>query len=75
MMAQSASLPLLLGSERTPHRAQIVATLLRQLSGSARTLTKLPPPDVLHGKLHEAIETARARIEANEGDAGQEGMA
>jgi predicted nuclease of restriction endonuclease-like (RecB) superfamily len=41
----------------------------------AEYLTVLPPPDVLHRKLHEAIETARARIEANEGDAGQEGMA
>lgn len=38
-------------------------------------LTVLPPPDVLHRKLREAIETARARIEANEGDAGPEGTA
>ncbi|MBP8169053.1 MAG: DUF1016 family protein [Azonexus sp.] len=38
----------------------------------AEYLTVLPPPDVLHRKLHEAIETARARIEAKEGDAGQE---
>jgi predicted nuclease of restriction endonuclease-like (RecB) superfamily len=38
----------------------------------AEYLTVLPPPEVLHRKLHEAIETARARIEANEGDAGQE---
>ena len=38
----------------------------------AEYLTVLPPPDVLHRKLHEAIETARARIEAHEGDAGQE---
>lgn len=38
----------------------------------AEYLTVLPPPDVLHRKLHEAIETARARIEAKEGDAGRE---
>lgn len=38
----------------------------------AEYLTVLPPPDVLHRKLHEAIETARARIEAKDGDAGQE---
>lgn len=41
----------------------------------AEYLTVLPPPDVLHRKLHEAIETARARIEAKEGDAGQEKIA
>ena len=40
----------------------------------AEYLTVLPPPEVLHRKLHEAIETARARIEANEGDAGHEGV-
>ena len=38
----------------------------------AEYLTVLPPPEVLHRKLHEAIETARARIDAKEGDAGQE---
>lgn len=38
----------------------------------AEYLTVLPPPDVLHRKLHEAIETARARMEAKEDDAGQE---
>lgn len=38
-------------------------------------LTVLLPPDVLHRKLHEAIETALARIKANEGDAGPEGTA
>lgn len=38
----------------------------------AEYLTVLPPPEVLHRKLHEAIETARARIEAKEGDAGRE---
>lgn len=38
----------------------------------AEYLTVLPPPDVLHRKLHEAIETARARIEAKDGDAGPE---
>jgi hypothetical protein len=41
----------------------------------AEYLTVLPPPEVLHRKLHEAIETARARIEANERDVGQEGAA
>lgn len=41
----------------------------------AEYLTVLPPPEVLHRKLHEAIETARARIEAKEGDAGQEKVA
>lgn len=41
----------------------------------AEYLTVLPPPEVLHLKLHEAIETARARIEAKECDAGQEKMA
>lgn len=30
----------------------------------AEYLTVLPPPDVLQRKLHEAIETARARVEA-----------
>ena len=39
----------------------------------AEYLTVLPPPEVLHRKLHEAIETARARIEAHEDGAGQEG--
>lgn len=39
----------------------------------AEYLTVLPPPDVLHRKLHEAIETARARIEAK--DIWQEKMA
>ncbi|GBU15675.1 DUF1016 domain-containing protein [Polaromonas sp.] len=38
----------------------------------AEYLTVLPPPEVLHRKLHEAIETARARIDAKKGDAGQE---
>lgn len=38
-------------------------------------LTVLPPPDVLHRKLHEAIETARARIEAKDAGQGQEGTA
>jgi hypothetical protein len=38
----------------------------------AEYLTVLPPPDVLHRKLHEAIETARARIEAKDGDSGPE---
>lgn len=75
MMACSTSLSFLLDSERAPHDAQIVATRLRQLSRGTRTLTVLPPPDVLHCKLHEAIETARARIEAKEGDAGREGTA
>ncbi|MCA3173997.1 MAG: DUF1016 family protein [Burkholderiales bacterium] len=41
----------------------------------AEYLTVLPPPDVLHRKLHEAIETARARIEAKEDEAGWEGTA
>lgn len=30
----------------------------------AEYLTILPPPEIMHAKLHEAIETARARIEA-----------
>lgn len=38
----------------------------------AEYLTVLPPPDVLQRKLHEAIETARARIEAKGSDAGQD---
>ncbi len=42
---------------------------------AAEYLTVLPPPDMLHRKLHEAIETARARIETIEGDVGQEGAA
>lgn len=41
----------------------------------AEYLTVLPPPEVLHRKLHEAIETARARIEAKREDDGQEGKA
>ncbi len=41
----------------------------------AEYLTVLPPPEVLHRKLHEAIKTARARIEAKESDAGQENTA
>lgn len=36
----------------------------------AEYLTVLPPPDVLQRKLHEAIETARARIETKGNDAG-----
>ena len=32
----------------------------------AEYLTVLPPPEVLREKLHKAIETARARIEARE---------
>lgn len=72
------------GREHAPDGAQIVATVSRQLSGShflaslplsKPYLTVLPPPDVLHSKLHEAIETAWARIEAKECDAGQEGAA
>jgi predicted nuclease of restriction endonuclease-like (RecB) superfamily len=38
----------------------------------AEYLTVLPPPEVLREKLHKAIETARARIEARE-DEGTEG--
>ena len=38
----------------------------------AEYLTVLPPPEVLHRKLHEAIETARARIEAKREDDGLE---
>lgn len=37
----------------------------------AEYLTVLPPPEVLQRKLHEAIETARARIEAVKAAAGQ----
>jgi hypothetical protein len=33
----------------------------------AEYLTVLPPPEVLREKLHAAIETARARIEAKGG--------
>jgi predicted nuclease of restriction endonuclease-like (RecB) superfamily len=35
----------------------------------AEYLTVLPPPDVLHKKLHEAITTAQARIEAKGSEA------
>lgn len=35
----------------------------------AEYLTVLPPPEVLHKKLHEAIATAQARIEAKGGEA------
>ncbi|MHB1237001.1 MAG: PDDEXK nuclease domain-containing protein [Gallionella sp.] len=35
----------------------------------AEYLTVLPPPEVLHRKLHEAIATAQARIEAKGGEA------
>lgn len=38
----------------------------------AEYLTVLPPPDVLQRKLHEAIETARARIEAKAVNGGGE---
>lgn len=38
----------------------------------AEYLTVLPPPDVLHRKLHEAIETARARLEAKQENPGLE---
>lgn len=38
----------------------------------AEYLTVLPPPDVLHRKLHEAIETARARLEAKQDRPGLE---
>lgn len=74
----------LTGHERAPYGAQIVATVSRQFSWthflaslplSKPYLNVLPPPDVLYRKLHEAIETAWARIEAKEGDAGQEGRA
>ena len=34
----------------------------------AEYLTVLPPPEVLREKLHAAIETARARIEAQGGE-------
>ncbi len=34
----------------------------------AEYLTVLPPPEVLHRKLHDAIETARARIDARDSD-------
>jgi predicted nuclease of restriction endonuclease-like (RecB) superfamily len=38
----------------------------------AEYLTVLPPPEVLRKKLHKAIETARARIEARMDDTGTE---
>lgn len=38
----------------------------------AEYLTVLPPPDVLQRKLHEAIETARARIDAKAFNGGSE---
>lgn len=38
----------------------------------AEYLTVLPPPDVLQRKLHEAIETARARIKAKAVNGGSE---
>jgi YhcG PDDEXK nuclease domain len=38
----------------------------------AEYLTVLPPPEVLREKLHKAIETARARIEARENDGATE---
>jgi predicted nuclease of restriction endonuclease-like (RecB) superfamily len=38
----------------------------------AEYLTVLPPPEVLRDKLHKAIETARARIEARKGDGATE---
>jgi len=38
----------------------------------AEYLTILPSPEALHRKLHEAIATARARMEAKESDAEQE---
>jgi hypothetical protein len=37
----------------------------------AEYLTVLPPPEVLQRQLHQAIETARARIEATGLDEGQ----
>jgi hypothetical protein len=37
-------------------------------------LTLLPPPGVLHRKLHEAIETARARIKEKDAGKVQEGV-
>lgn len=52
---------------------------LLELDGSgihvAEYLTVLPPPEVLHRKLHEAIETARARIEVKDGGAEPMGTA
>lgn len=75
MMARSESLSLFLDRKWVPHGAQIVATRLRQLSGSTSTLTVLPPPDVLYHKLHEAIERARARKEANARDGERKGTA
>jgi hypothetical protein len=38
----------------------------------AEYLTVLPPPEVLREKLHKAIETVRARIEARTDDRGTE---
>jgi hypothetical protein len=38
----------------------------------AEYLTVLPPAEVLREKLHQAIETARARMEAKAGDGGTE---
>jgi hypothetical protein len=38
----------------------------------AEYFTVLPPPEVLRKKLHKAIETARARIEARTDDTGTE---
>jgi predicted nuclease of restriction endonuclease-like (RecB) superfamily len=38
----------------------------------AEYLTVLPPPEVLREKLHKAIESARARIEARENDGAPE---
>ena len=56
---------------------QIVVTRLRQLSCSHFLALSpldnvLPPQEVLHRKLHETIETARARIEVKSSQKGEE---
>jgi hypothetical protein len=53
-----------------PFQRDFYAEMCRIEGWSVRT-----PPEVLRRKLHEAIATARARIEAKGGDGGQEGTA
>ena len=55
--------------QKDPLKRDFYAEMCRIKRWSVRDLrermTVLPAPEVLHRKLHEAIETARARIEAN----------
>ena len=60
-----------LGGTRAAYGEHIVSTLSRQLTaddGRSFSQTVLPPPEVRREKMHAAIRSARARIDAGSGE-------